>query len=1497
MKNWLVVCLSGFSCIAFPLFSSAQNSSRVDEGLGRAQVRRMPQRVSLPVFFEPNGGQMDKRIDLIGRSRGLLVLLTRDAITFAPAAREHGHHVTTNSVAAMHLVGARKLSWKPADRLRGETNYFIGNDPQRWRTHIRHYARADANNVLPGVSLSVYGTGNSVEYDLRFAPGVDPASLKLAISGATDLRVDANGDLLMSVGGNEMRMRKPIVFEELAGATRRRIQGEYVVASNGEVGFRVGRHDPRASVVVDPSLSVAYSSFLGGTGEDSASGIALDSSGNIYVGGTTTSPTAFPETLGISLGPGIPVAGGTNATELFIAKIDPAASGANSLVYLTFLGGSGSQSSGPIAVDGQGNVGIMGTTTSPDFPVTDGSQRTAGTNDVIVSKIDPTGAKLVFSTLFGGSGSESTEGSGGVAFDKSGNIFATFDTSSADLRTTAGAFQTTYGGGTSDGFLAVFQTGGTASLGYGSYFGINATVGLTGLAVDASGAAYVAGFTSNPAGSFPVKNAFQTTYGGDPFDAFLMRLSPLGQGAPDLTWATLLGGGGLDQALAVAVDTASPPNVYVTGTTQSTNFPTNGAVAAYQTAPNPYATQQSASAFLTVVAQGAYGTTPSVTYSTYLGGSQIDAGRALSVSAPNAAYVAGTTTSWDFPWHDNLQPFNGESDAFVTKLDPTTAGAASLIYSTPLGGTSPQGVEGAEANGIAADTSGHVYVAGRTTSADFPTAGHAATGFQQVCGSCQLSPPVGDAFVVEVQESATSEPSVYFSAPMLNFQAPVGTQSPQEEPVLLHNGGEAPLQISSIWIAGPNSADFHLICPPDNCNPAAIAANGTYSLEVEFLPTIVGKERAALSFADNAPAPGSAQELELYGVGLGPLAQVSPSTINFGNVPQGAQSAAQSITLTNVGNETLTIANISEGGQNSDQFSVLVGKTCGLSLPANASCFVAITFSPTASGSFSAEVDFTDDSGDVANSKQAALLYGVGAPPAPIAQILPATASFGTVAVGSIAQAQSITLTNTGSAELNLSSIAITGPNAADFGIVAQGSNSCPAGGGSIAVGGNCTVSAQFSPQSAGAKTASLSFSDNAANSPQTIPLSGTAIAPAIQLSASSLTFQGQNLGTTSASQSVTITNAGSAPLAINGVSISGTNAGDFTQANNCPANLAVSSPGNSCAVQVTFSPSAIGSRTASLSIADNAAGNPHTVALSGSGTQPSVSLTPTSVDFGSWLSGSSIAPVPIVVTNNGTGPLGITKISIGGTSSGDFSETDNCTGQILVGGTCTIQAAFKPSAAGGTNASIAITDNAPNSPQSIALTGTVSDFSLAASASGSTSATVTAGQTATYQLEASSSGSGTVSLSCSGAPAGSTCTASPACVTVTANAAAPFQVSVTTSTNAALPVAPNKPGSHIREEVWRIVLMVLAFATFFVIRTRTRITSPGKQGITLAGIAQSIVILAVLAIYAAACGGGGNDVVQSPSRPGTPAATYSLTITGASGNTSHTLNLSLTVQ
>jgi hypothetical protein len=266
----------------------------------------------------------------------------------------------------------------------------------------------------------------------------------------------------------------------------------------------------------------------------------------------------------------------------------------------------------------------------------------------------------------------------------------------------------------------------------------------------------------------------------------------------------------MDQALAMAVGTEWPGTVYVTGTKQSVNFPVTGTtlgnIAAYQ-----FSLSGSANAFLSVIGQNGAGMT-SLLYSRYLDGATTDVGLSVWYAQTNQIYVSGSTTSANFPAQFNFQPYSGDQHAFVTELDSTSSGAALLLFPTPLGGTSTAGVSAtAVATAIAVDTKANVYVTGATIAGDFPVAGNPNNGAQLTCASCQQTPPLNEAFLVEITPSTAALPSVSLNTGKVNFGAqPVGSLTIPPQGVAVKNSGDAPLNISSVTLAGPNFADFSL---------------------------------------------------------------------------------------------------------------------------------------------------------------------------------------------------------------------------------------------------------------------------------------------------------------------------------------------------------------------------------------------------------------------------------------------------------------------------------------------------------------------------------------------------------------------------------------------------------------------------------------------------------------------------------------------------------------
>ena len=662
-------------------------------------------------------------------------------------------------------------------------------------------------------------------------------------------------------------------------------------------------------------------------------------------------------------------------------------------------------------------------------------------------------------------------------------------------------------------------------------------------------------------------------------------------------------------------------------------------------------------------------------------------------------------------------------------------------------------------------------------------------------------------------------------------------------------------------------------CP---LSPATLAAGANCTISVTFNPTVTGLRMGLVTITSTLP--GGPQTVALTGTGVAPIVMLGGSSISFGNQIVGTSSTVQMVSLTNTGTATLTISSIALTGANSGDFSQT--NTCGASVAAGANCSISVTFKPTASGARAASVTITDDA---SGSPQSVSLSGTGV--APVVGLSPVGLTFSSQPVGTTSAAQNITLSNAGNATLTFggSGITITGTNNSDF----SQTNTC---GASVAAGANCAITVTFTPTATGARSAAVSISDDAGNSPQSVPLTGTgsAAAPVASLSATSESFGNQRVGTSSSAQTVTLTNTGNAPLTFNGagIAITGANSGDFSQTNTCGSTLAA---GANCNISVTFKPTATGSRSASVSIADNASGSPQAVSLTGTGTAPAVTLSPTSLNFTGQLVTTASAAQNVTLTNSGTATLNIAGIAVSGANAGDFSETSTCGATVAAAANCSISVTFKPTATGNRAASVIINDDAAGSPQSVSLTGTGTDYSIDAAIGGSTSATVKAGSPATYNLRVTpiSGFNGTVALSCAGAPSEGTCTLSTTSATPNGAAAA---FTATVSTTAPSMTAPWRvPPSAPPVEILSLCAPLLMVLLLLALNARFRRAMPGKFG-----LAWGTVLLAVLTIgsYVGGCGGGGGGTHN----PGTPAETYTLIITGTSGNVTHTQKLTLTV-
>jgi hypothetical protein len=663
---------------------------RVSEAYGR-----------LPLHFEANQGQTDSQVKFLSRSsKHTLFLTSSEAVLVflkterqakdglpVPKAKTQGLGTVTGTALRMIFIDANSDPLVTGrEELPGKANYFIGNDPAQWRTNVPTYTKVRYEDLYPGIDLVYYGNQRQLEYDFVLRPGADPRRIALGFQGTDRLEVDAQGHLVLHTPTGTVRQQKPVIYQEIEGL-RQEVAGGYVLKNAYQVGIHVGAYDTSRPLIIDPVLF--YSTYLGGSGDDEGTSIAVDAAGNAYVTGTTDSIN-FPTVAG-SFDTGF----GGGSLDVFVTKLNPTGSG---LVYSTYLGGSASEDTrtgGQIAVDAAGNVYVAGATSSSNFPTTIGAFQSAlaGGGDAFVTKLDPSGSALLYSTYLGGS---SDDGAFGIAVDGAGSAYVAGSTNSSNFPTTAGAFQTAKVN-FQDGFITKLNPAGSALV-YSTY--LRGTNGIFGLAIDAGGSAYVTGGT--PLTNLPTTlGAFQPAHGGGGDDSFVVKLNPTGSG---LVYATYLGGSGNDGADGIAVDAAG--NVYVSGGTTSSNFPTT--LGAFQTS-NAGGTD----AFVTKLNPFGSG----LLYSTYLGGSANDQANAVALDPMGNAHVTGGTSSTNFPTTVGaFQTSNaGSLDAFVTKLNPFGSG---LVYSTYLGGSGTD-----LGSGIALDTlpNPNAHVTGSTDSVNFPT--------------------------------------------------------------------------------------------------------------------------------------------------------------------------------------------------------------------------------------------------------------------------------------------------------------------------------------------------------------------------------------------------------------------------------------------------------------------------------------------------------------------------------------------------------------------------------------------------------------------------------------------------------------------------------------------------------------------------------------------------------------------------------------------------------
>src|SRR6202167_3017585 len=626
---------------------------------------------ALPLAFEANQGQTAPAVRYLAHGQGYQLFLTNqeavltlreptDAGTKSAkgaallAARTHRkpHVAGRASALRVRFDGANSAAEITGTKqLPGKTNYFIGGDRTKWHTDIPSYAAVRYQGIYPGVDVLFYGREQRLEYDFVVAPGADPKAIALGISGARKLHIDSRRDLVMSVPGGNVMLQKPLIYQEVNGE-RREIAGNYVIGSDRRIRFAVAGYDHTQPLTIDPILD--YSTFIGGTGTfgDLATGVALDAAGNAYLVGATTS-TDFPQ---MNPEPATPPADIAADGTAFVAELNPTGT---ALLYSTYLGGSGNGSGGGefgegIAVDTAtpANVYVTGDTFSPDFPVSTnafiGQPGTAGTAN------------------------------GGSAFVTKLNPSLT----------------------------------GAAQLIYSTYLGGDTFDDGHGIAVDTTGNVYVVGVTEST--NFPPMHPLAFSSNQAAGRGFLTRLNPRTPTPTlSLVFSTYLGGTGAgtstlfgDSGAGVVVGASN--EVYLTGTTTSTDYPVHGTQVS--------ACRTTGVAFLTEINVA----TPAVTYSTCLGGTTEDVGNAIALGSGNLVYLTGQAFSANFPTFpvgNTIPAARGfhildESVALLRVINSTTG---ALTYSTFVGGGN-----GDVVIAITVDSSCNAYVTFFTSSSMIP---------------------------------------------------------------------------------------------------------------------------------------------------------------------------------------------------------------------------------------------------------------------------------------------------------------------------------------------------------------------------------------------------------------------------------------------------------------------------------------------------------------------------------------------------------------------------------------------------------------------------------------------------------------------------------------------------------------------------------------------------------------------------------------------------------
>ena len=728
-------------------------------------------------------GQMDGEAHFAARTAGGTLFLAPSGAVLAG---------TEGSVRFRPAGASTAAPLEGFDERPGRVNYLNGLNPAG-HVSAPTYGGVRYRSVYPGIDMVWHGRQGALEYDFVVQPGADPGVIAVTVEGASSLRLDGGGDLIAEVGTAEMRQRKPEVFQDIDGR-RRPVAGAYVLEGGERFRFELGPYDTAAALVIDP---LVYATFLGGTAGDSIQGVAVDSAGNAYVTGNTSS-IDFPVTAGVLR------SARNGPFDVFVAKLNPAGT---ALLYSTYLGGSEGEGSIGIAVDGAGNAYLAGLTRSTDLPVTQGAFRTtnAGDSDGFIAKLNPSGASLLYGSYLGGSRTDEIRG---LAVDSAGNAYVAGFTFSTDFPVTSGAFQTTMAGGY-DAFVTKVTTTNSGA-NYSTYVGGLGSDDLSGISVDGSGNAYATGAAAS--GYPTTAGSLRPTIADANFRSGVV--TKINSSGSALVYSTYLGTRSSAGA-AIAVDSSG--NAYVAGSSSSSDYPTTPG--AFQTA-KPNLPSNDGTAFVSKLNPAG----SALVYSTWLGGADgADEPTAIRVDGTGKAYVSVKANSTNYPLVGAIQATKRGSfyDAAVSVLNASGAG---LAFSTYLGGTG-----GDQALNLAIDGSSNIYLVGATNSTDFPTTPGVVQPALKVG-----DPGTNDGFVAKISTSSSAPPVIVGSTWYSD-----GSNA---------KGGGAGTEVRAYAVGGFENVPYLLVLATPGCatQVAVLNPNTRFANTSGFISTTVGSIPAGL---------------------------------------------------------------------------------------------------------------------------------------------------------------------------------------------------------------------------------------------------------------------------------------------------------------------------------------------------------------------------------------------------------------------------------------------------------------------------------------------------------------------------------------------------------------------------------------------------------------------------------------------------------------------------